>query len=293
MKIAIYGRSFNKSFYDSIKLLFETLSNKEADIYIYYDFYCFVKENMSYEPKVSGFFRKDDNLDDSFDFLFSIGGDGTFLESIIFIRNKNIPVVGINSGTLGFLADISKSEISSALESLFNKEYSLCARTLLELKSNKNLFGVFNYALNEITLHKRDTSSMIIIHTYLDNKLMNSYRADGIIVSTPTGSTAYSMSVGGPIVTPDANNIIIAPIAPHNLSVRPLVIPDNISIKLEVEGSEINYLASLDSRSAEFDSDAEFIIRKANFTLKTIVFANKSFYSTLRSKLMWGYDSRN
>lgn len=293
MKIAIYGRTFRDDFADSIILLFQSLNKKGADIYIYYDYYLYIKANIDFEPEVTGFFRNHTELDNSFDFLFSVGGDGTFLESITLVRNLDIAIVGINSGKLGFLADISQIDIPEAIEHIFNEEFSFGSRSLLELHTNINLFDDFNYALNEVTVHKRDTSSMIMIHTYLDDVFMNSYWADGLIVSTPTGSTAYSMSVGGPIVTPDAPNFIIAPIAPHNLSVRPMVIPDNVNIKLVIEGGPTNCLASLDYRSAEFNTDIEFVIKKAKFRIKTILFENASFYNTLRNKMMWGFDKRS
>jgi len=293
MKIAIYGRTFREDFADSIILLFQSLNKKGAEIYIYYDYYCYIKDNIDVEPEVSGFFRNHTELNNSFDFLFSVGGDGTFLESITLVRHLDIAIVGINSGKLGFLADISQSDIPVALQHIFNKEYSYGSRSLIELHTNIKIFKDFNYALNEVSVHKRDTSSMIKIHAYLDDLLMNSYWADGLIISTPTGSTAYSMSVGGPIVSPDATNFIIAPIAPHNLSVRPMVIPDNVTIKLVFEGGPINCLASLDYRSAEFNTDIEFVIKKADFRIKTISFENTSFYNTLRNKMMWGYDKRS
>lgn len=293
MKVAVYGRSFGENFIESIKLFFQTLNKEGVEIIVYNDFLAYIKKHAHFDPEITNVFSNHKELDDSCDFLFSIGGDGTFLESVAIVRHYNIPIVGINSGRLGFLADISQEEIPEALKSIFGKDYSLGDRTLLELKSSKKLFGELNYALNELTLHKRDSSSMITIHAFIDDVFLNSYWADGIIVSTPTGSTAYSMSVGGPIITPHSNNFIIAPIAPHNLSVRPLIIPDNVSIKLKVEGKNINCLASLDYRSAEFDSDIEFQIKKADFKIRTVTLGRHSFYNTLRNKLMWGYDKRN
>jgi NAD+ kinase len=293
MKVAVYGRSFGEKFIDSIKLFFKTLKDRDIDIVVYNDFLIYLNESAGIDTGITDVFISHKDLDDSYDFLFSIGGDGTYLESVAFVRYSNIPIIGINSGRLGFLADISQTEIPDALESVFKKEYFLGFRTLLELKSDKKLFGEMNYALNEVTLHKRDSSSMIKISAYLDDILLNTYWADGLMVSTPTGSTAYSLSVGGPIVTPNSNNFIIAPIAPHNLSVRPLIIPDNVNIRLKVEGENISCLAALDFRSAEFDSGLEFHIKKADFTVKTVTFSKNSFYNTLRNKLMWGYDKRN
>ena len=292
MKIAIYGRRINKDFFETIKSFFKYLEKNKVEICIYEPFYKFILTNAQYKPTVSSFFNEPKDLSSSTNFMFSIGGDGTFLETIYFIRDTGIPIVGINSGRLGFLADISQENVNSALQKLFDGKFSITERTLLQLQTSNNLFGDFNYALNEVTILKKDSSSMINIHTYLNNEFLNSYWVDGIIIATPTGSTAYSLSVGGPIVTPDSKNFIITPIAPHTLTVRPLIVPDNSELTFVVKGRSDNFLATLDYRSAFFDSSVELKVKKANFSIKTIKLEDHSFFTTLREKLMWGADLR-
>jgi len=292
MKIAIYGRKIEPDFYDTIKDFFKYLEDREIEVCIYEPFYKYILKNAEYKPVVSSFFNRPKDLNTDTNFLFSIGGDGTFLETIYFIRDSNIPIVGINSGRLGFLADIAKENVINALKLLFENKFSITERSLLELQTSNNLFGDFNYALNEVTILKKDSSSMINIQSYLNNEFLNSYWVDGVIVATPTGSTAYSLSVGGPIVTPDSNNFIITPIAPHTLTVRPLVVKDDCELTFVVKGRSENFLATIDYRSAFFDSSVELKVKKADFTIKTIKFEDHSFFTTLREKLMWGADMR-
>jgi len=293
MKVAIYGNQFNKEFNSSINELLDRLNHYNVDIYIYKPFYEFIKNNVNNRLKVRDTFIKHTDIRDEADVMFSIGGDGTFLETVRFVRNYNIPLIGINTGKLGFLANISRDEISYSVDSLINREFSLEERALVKLETSNNLFGELNYGLNEFTVHKRDSGSMIIISAYIDDDYLNTYWADGLIISTPTGSTAYSLSVGGPIVIPNSNNFIIVPISPHNLTVRPIVVPDNISLKLKVDGRGANFLVTLDHRSEVIDSSIELIIKRADFNISLIKFDKHTFYSTLRNKLMWGIDKRN
>jgi len=294
MKVAIFGRLFNESFTDSMKLMFDILNNRKVDILIYKPFYDFLKLDVNYSPKVSGFFTNYDDLDKNTDFVFTIGGDGTFLEAVTIVRDSNIPIVGINCGRLGFLADISQDEIPKALDDIFSNSYTIEKRSLLKVESSdKKLFGDFNYALNEFTVHKKDSASMITVHTYLDEEYLNSYWADGLIISSPTGSTAYSLSVGGPILIPETQNFVISPISPHNLTVRPIVVSNNQVISLKVEGRSDSYLASLDSRSVFFKSEDTLKIQRSDFTIKVVKLEGHSFFGTLRNKLMWGVDRRN
>ncbi|MBN1251437.1 MAG: NAD kinase [Bacteroidales bacterium] len=293
MKIAIYGRSFGNDFNDSIVNLFEILKANKTEIIIYKPFYDFIKEKIDIDLDQVVFFTKPKDLKKNFDVLLSIGGDGTFLESTIFIKDSKIPIAGINSGRLGFLANISKNEMKSALEKILKKSYSYEERDLIQLETENNLFGEYNFALNELTVQKKDSSSMIIIHVYSKGQFLNTYWADGLIISTPTGSTAYSLSAGGPIVVPNSQNFIITPLAPHNLTIRPLVVPNNQELTLKVEGRDQNFLISLDHRYETFTSSTELKIKKANFKIRMLKHDDRTFFSTLREKLMWGIDKRN
>ena len=225
--------------------------------------------------------------------MFSIGGDGTILDTVTQIQDSGIPVLGINIGRLGFLSSIAAEEIAGAIESLMKGHFSLDKRRLLRLESNVQIFGEANYALNELTIHKKDSSSMIIINTYLNGEYLNSYWADGLIIATPTGSTGYSLSCGGPIVAPYSGNFVITPIAPHNLNVRPIVVSDENVISLEVQGRSQYFLASLDSRSVTIDSAISLAVRRAEFTINLVRMGNDNFLDTLRKKLNWGLDTRN
>jgi len=292
MRIAVFGRNINPVFHESLKRLFDILHLHHVDVTVYRPFGEYIRESLQLRIKELTEFSAHNELK-NVDYFFSIGGDGAFLEAISLVRDSNIPMVGINSGRLGFLADVAQKDLESALARFFEKKYHLQSRSLIRLENNLGLFTEFPYALNEFTVHKQDTSQMITVHVEVGNDYLNSYWADGLIISTPTGSTAYSLSVGGPIITPTAANFIIAPIAPHNLAIRPVVIPDSEEIKLTVEGRGERYMASLDSRSDAFGSNVELKIRKADFTIKVLQFDNQSFYETLRNKLMWGLDKRN
>ncbi|MGQ1888910.1 NAD kinase [Thermophagus sp. OGC60D27] len=292
MEVAIFGKSFGEIFFNNCHQLFDYLHQKSIKIIIFKPFYEFLVEKVNLKPEVEGFFSTPEELP-LVDMVFSIGGDGTFLQAVTFVRDTGIPVVGINSGRLGFLADISRHELPAALQEIEKGLYDVKNLSVLELTSPKKFIGDFNFALNELAVHKQDSSSMITIHVYLNNEFLNSYWADGLIVSTPTGSTAYSLSVGGPIMHPASQGLIITPIAPHNLTVRPLVVPDNMELTLKMEARGGKFLASLDSRSVVVDVETEIKIRKAAFTVNMVQRTNHSFYSTLRNKLMWGADKRN
>jgi NAD+ kinase len=227
------------------------------------------------------------------DVVISIGGDGTLLDTISLIGAYETPVLGINTGRMGFLATIAKEDIDAAVKDLLGNRYSLEDRSLVRLESSVPLFKGLNFGLNEFTIHKRDTSSMITVHTYIDGDYLNSYWADGLIVSTPTGSTGYSLSCGGPLISPLAKNFVITPVSPHNLNVRPIVVSDVSEISFKIEGRSEKFLVSLDSRSTPIDASVELKIKKEIFVAKLVKFHNYSFFDTLRQKLNWGYDMRN
>lgn len=293
MKVAVFGTTVSDSFTPVLSEFFGFLKANNIEVQLYQPFYSYLVDELKTEPFYTSFFNSYRDFKNSCDYIFSVGGDGTFLHSVLSIRNFDIPVIGVNSGRLGFLADISENQVQNALTQIFNHNYSLIERTMLQVdfcgKDNLD----FNFALNEMTVLKTDTSSMINIYAYLGNELLNNYWADGLIIATPTGSTAYSLSVGGPILTPDSENFVITPLAPHNLTVRPLVVPDNYEIELKIEGRGTHFLTSLDFRSVAVDLSTVIKVKKANFKLKTLQLPGQTFFSTLRNKLMWGIDRRN
>lgn len=289
MKVGVFGSAHQIEKQSQIKRLFETLHSFEAEVYVDSHFYDFLRDVLEYKPVIAGIIYDDDF---TVDIALSVGGDGTFLRTAARIGKKNIPILGINTGRLGFLADISGPEIEDTLQEIFKNYYCVEERTLLRLYTENHVFHGYNYALNEIAVLKRDTSSMITIHTCLNDSYLTSYQADGLVIATPTGSTAYSMSVNGPIMLPQCNSIVLSPVAPHSLNVRPLVIPDDYIISLTVESRSKNFLISLDGRSEVFAAGTHLIIRKADFVTKVIKRYNHTFYKTLREKLMWGADAR-
>jgi NAD+ kinase len=293
MKIALYGLSVNHDFIDELVSLFNLFTKKKIDCLIYQPFFEYLKHDCGIDPVTAGTFRNGDDLPEDVSFLFSLGGDGTFLKSFMTAKNKSLAIVGINSGRLGFLSDISRDEIEKALDCILAGNYIIDERTVLELEIVHENESEFLYALNEITVTKLDSAAMINIHTYVNGDFLNTYWADGLIIATPTGSTAYSLSVGGPILTPDSENFVISPIAPHNLTVRPVVVPDHHSITLQVEGRGLQFLTSVDSKSEAIYFSVLLKIKKAPFKVKTIRLKDHSFFSTLRNKLMWGVDKRN
>jgi len=293
MKIALYGLSVNPDYIDELARLLELLKEKRIENYVYRPFLEYMQEECGLEPEVAGVFENTEDLPDEISFIFSLGGDGTLLKSFLVAQKSSIPIVGINSGRLGFLSDISRDEIEQALDDIIAGDYIIDERTVLELEIVNNDQSDFHYALNEITVTKLDSSSMISIHAFINDEFLNTYWADGLIVATPTGSTAYSLSVGGPILTPDSQNFVISPIAPHHLTVRPIVVPDHYSITLKVEGRGNHFLASIDSLSQPIYFSVLLKIRKASFNVKTIRLKDHTFFSTLRNKLLWGVDKRN
>lgn len=294
MIIAIFGLTVDPAFSPDMNRFFSLLSQRQVKAYIYKPFYDLIVTTSQIDPGlVAGVFITGTELPESIRYLFSIGGDGTFLKSILTLKHRSIPVIGINSGRLGFLSAISREDMEMAIDNVLNNEFVIEERTLLQVDGLTDLFCEFNYVMNEITVTKMDTSSMINIHTYLNDQYVTTYWADGLIISTPTGSTAYSLSVGGPILTPDSADIVITPIAPHNLTMRPIVIPDHNKLTLRVEGRGQQFLASLDSRSKAVNFPGEIHIRKADFRVKTIKLPEHDFFNTLRNKLMWGTDRRN
>ena len=292
MKIALFGTNFSENFNKYIQHLVHKLESEKVEIFIEESFLEYVTNRLRFKNEVATFNSHED-LKDNVDILFSIGGDGTLLNAVSYIRNSNIPILGINTGRLGFISSVAPDQIEQAVNDVLNKNYKTNRRTLLTLNTSNNLFKNKNFALNEVAIVKKDTSSMIKIEAYVDDEFLNTYWADGLIVSTPTGSTGYSLSCGGPIIAPGTNNIIITPIAQHNLNVRPIVINHNSTIKLKVEDRDQLALVSLDSCSRAFDSSVELTIKKANFKINLIEPQNNSFISTVRQKLMWGIDKRN
>jgi len=291
VKIAVYGKRLEENHFSFVQLLFQKLLEKEVEVVVHKSFYEDLSENLSLDKRLKTFVNHDDIND--INYMFSIGGDGTLLKTITFVRDKNIPILGINTGRLGFLTSITTEEINVAIEDILKGNFDLDTRALLSLGTESNLFGDINYALNEITLQKKDTSSMITIQVYLGDDFLNTYWADGLIISTPTGSTAYSLSCNGPIIMPGSDNIIITPIAPHNLNVRPIVIPGNTELTLKIEGRTENFLVALDSRSLTVPMSIKLKIRKSPHQINLIRLKNYSFLNTLRTKLIWGLDKRN
>ncbi len=290
MKIGVFGSECKEDKLHVIKGLFDKLCDLNAEIYIQSSFCDFLKEALGYSPEKSGILEDDvSNLD----IALSVGGDGTFLRTVSHIAKQNIPILGINTGRLGFLADVSSDQIDETLEELFRGDYKIEERALLRLYTEEHAFSGFNYALNEIAILKRDTSSMITIHTFLNDDYLTSYQADGLVVATPTGSTAYSMSVNGPILLPENRNFILSPVAPHSLNVRPIAIPDDYTITLKIESRTNSFLVSLDGRSDDFPEGIVLKISKADFRTRLIKRFNQTFYQTLREKLMWGADRRS
>lgn len=291
MNIAIYGRPVNTNQLQRVKNVIETLLDKKHKLIVHRPYADFLQPLI---PSLKcDVFNHSDDLPADTDFLFSIGGDGTLLDTVFLVKDKGIPVAGINTGRLGFLSSIAAEDISSALQSLTDGHFALDPRTLIRLESNLDIFQGANIALNEFTLHKKDTSSMITIHTYLNGEYLNSYWADGIMISTPTGSTGYSLSCGGPIIVPQSETFVITPIAPHNLNVRPIVVSDKNVISLEVEGRSHHFMATLDSRSVTIGPTCQIAIRKENYLFNLVRLSSENFLNTLRKKLNWGLDTRN
>ena len=292
MKIAIYGQNYqNENNQKAFEILVKSLKNHNSKVLVESNFLKTQKETYHNDWSFGVFTE----LDNSYDLLISIGGDGTILRAITFVRDLDIPIVGINTGRLGFLATVQTNEIESALSDIFKKNYKISNRTLLsvDVSPKNSLVTETNFALNEVTISRKNTTSMITVETHLNNEYLTSYWADGLILSTPTGSTGYSLSCGGPVITPNAGSFVLTPIAPHNLNARPLVIPDDTDVKLKVEGREDQFLLSLDSRIITLPNSTTVNIEKADFKIKMIELLNESFIDTLRKKMLWGEDRRN
>jgi NAD+ kinase len=292
MKIAIYSRVLEYDQRSDIQHLFDELIKQHVEPVIYQPFLDKIKVDFLLPSNISAFNDSGD-LNGSIEFLISLGGDGTLLDTVSLVRDKNIPVLGINFGRLGFLAGIGKEDLKTAVSALVNRTFVIDKRTLVHLDSNKSLFGKVPYALNEFAIHKTDTSPMIKIHTYMNGEFLNTYWADGLIVSTPTGSTGYSLSCNGPVVFPDSASFVITPVAPHNLNIRPIVIPDNNIISFEIEGRSDQFICALDSRKEIVDKNVQIAIRKEAFTMSLVRLNENNFLQTLRNKLSWGLDTRN
>ena len=293
MKIAIYGQFYHTNSETSIRVLLDALEKKKISIFIEQNFYSSIlKEHGIKFPERCQTFSI---LDNSFDILISIGGDGTMLRSITYVQDFDIPIVGINTGRLGFLATIQTNKIEKAIDDIIEGNFQLSERSLLSITTSTEIDSIneLNFALNEIAVSRKNTTSMITVETTLDDEYLTSYWADGLIVSTPTGSTGYSLSCGGPVIMPETDNLVLTPIAPHNLNARPLVISNNTKIKLKVSGREDNFLVSMDSRIATLSNETVVYIEKAPFKIKMIELKDESFLDTLRKKLLWGEDKRN
>ncbi len=294
MKIGIYGQFYHKNSGIYIQQLLEALDRNNIEVVIEKRFLELINLHDDID-KTYSHFSTFEELDHSYDLFFSIGGDGTILKTITYVRDLGIPIAGINTGRLGFLATIQKEEIQESIDAILQKRFKISSRSLLSIESHpsNDEFGVLNFAMNEIAVSRRNTTSMITVHTSLDDEFLTSYWADGLIVSTPTGSTGYSLSCGGPVIMPEAKNIVLTPIAPHNLNARPLVIPDNKEIKLQISGREDDYLVSLDSRIHTLPNEAIVTIKKTSFDIKMVILEENSFLKTLRKKMLWGEDKRN
>ena len=291
MRIAIYSRGLEDNQREGLKLLLAELAHYKIEPVIYQDFFNQFYSSIDIHNKYSTFNCAED-LDD-IDYLISLGGDGTLLDSVTFAADKDIPILGINYGRLGFLASIGKDELHMAVKALVQRTFVLDKRALLHLDATMPLFSGVTYALNEFTIHKKDTSPMIKIHTYLNGEFLNTYWADGLIVSTPTGSTGYSLSCNGPVVFPDSANFVITPVSPHNLNIRPLVVPDNSILSFEIEGRTDGFLCTLDSRREIVTKEVLLAIRKESFYINLVRLNESNFLQTLRNKLSWGLDKRN
>ncbi len=291
MKVALYGKRFDDEHTYGVEKLTEGLIRRGIGISVHEKFHSFLSSKVSL-PSNTAIFRTTEELAGT-NFLLSIGGDGTLLETVSIIRDTKIPVVGVNTGRLGFLSNVSLNSIDSALEALINSDYTLDSRSLIEVKSAQQNFGEFPFALNEVTLLNKQRNSMITIHAYVNDLFMSTYWADGLIVATPTGSTAYSLSCGGPIVMPASNNLLLTPIAPHNLNVRPFVISNTSKVSLRAEGRDPNFLLTLDSRSFSVDNETIIELTRAPFEINLVSFQGQSFFNTIRQKMGWGLDARS
>ena len=292
MRIGFYGKAFGPDYNKLMRDVVRLLKEASVDIVIYEPFWNDIKscldENYEFE-----LFNNHDEIRNNIDMLFSFGGDGTILDSVPLIRDSGIPVLGINTGTLGFLASVSPQYSSDAVKNIISGNYMTEQRSLIQIKDDDNVFNGINYALNEISICRKNNGSLIVVEVYIDDMLLNTYWADGIILATPTGSTAYSMSVGGPIMTPNADSFLITPIAAHNLSVRPIVIPDRSEVRIKVDGRCDAFALGLDARIFLVNKSMQIVIKKTDFSFNMVKLPGKEFFGTIRNKLLWGKDVRN
>jgi NAD+ kinase len=293
MQVVVYSKLFKEKDLPVIQQLFDILHDEGINAFVYGPYLEQLKGAIKFPGDVGVFESYLDFSVKKLDFFITLGGDGTILSAVTHIRNSGVPIVGINLGRLGFLASIEKKRIREALQLLKRGIYRIDERSMLYLESNLPIFGEIRFALNDCTLLKRDTSSMITIHTFINGSYLNSYWADGIIIATPTGSTGYSLSCGGPIIFPNSGNFVITPVAPHNLNVRPIVISDNSVITFEIEGRAENFLCTLDSRFEAITSAHQLAVRKNDFSVRLVQLQDVGFMQTIRNKLTWGIDSRN
>jgi NAD+ kinase len=292
MKIALFGKDYSQDQKVYLQMLIDELKKRQAHLRIYKPYFEKISDQFEF-PDDMLFFHTHDQLIADSDMLFSIGGDGTLLDTIPLVRGSGIPVLGINLGRMGFLSSVSRDEIREAVGCVFEGDFKLDKRALLSLIEPEGIYGDLNFALNDLTIYRNNTTSLIVVHVYVDDLFLNSYWGDGLIVSTPTGSTAYSLAAGGPIISPGSQNFVIAPIASHNLTVRPIVIQDTSEIRIRIEGREEKYLMTMDSRHSAINKVDELIIRRCEFDVNLVQMTNKDFYSTVREKLLWGRDYRN
>ena len=290
IKIGIFGKNLKEDTFPFIQRMFNKLHSMSLKVIVHEDMYASLKDHINIQ-EVNTFSTHED-IRFELDFLLSLGGDGNMLSTVTLVRDSGIPILGINLGRLGFLASINKEHIEKAIDCLIDKKYTIEERSLLKL-SSPQVFGALNFALNEISVYKRLPNSMVSVNVKVNGQHLNSYWADGLIIATPTGSTAYSLSTGGPILHPDSRSFIITPIAPHNLSVRPVVIPDDSTISMTVNERDGGFLVSLDSRTIELESGVELKLEKEAFTIKLVRLPEESFFGTIRAKLLWGIDKRN
>lgn len=292
MQVAVFGRNFPSHARESIALMFNKFDALDTEVWIYEPLFAYLQKDLGLRPRISGMFSGPEDLPEQADFLFSLGGDGTFLETVHLVKDKGIPVLGVNIGRLGFLSYIGQENMEESLDSLFSGRFDIEERILLQVEANGKVLEGPSLALNEVRLYK-NSGSLITVHVKVDDEFLSSYWADGLLLSTPTGSTAYNLSVGGPIVVPQSNSLILSPIAPHNLTVRPLVLPGTAELEFTVDTRDSHFQLALDSHVMDLEVGTTVNIRKAETSLKMIRIENISFYSTLRNKLMWGADKRN
>lgn len=292
MLVALYNRTFEQEDITALQRIVLALESHNLQLIFFKEFYQKIQQYISLK-ETPRFFTGKHDLPRNTDMLISLGGDGTLLDTVCFVGDSNIPLIGINFGRLGFLAAIAEDEMEEAIQALAQGSYTLDKRSLIHLDASIPLFEDTPFALNEFTLHRKDTSSMIKIHTYLNGEFLNTYWADGLVVATPTGSTGYSLSCGGPVVFPQASSFVITPVAPHNLNVRSIIVPDDGVISFEVEGRSDNFLCTLDARSETITSNVQIAVRKESFYISLVRPHDHNFLQTIRQKLYWGIDKRN